>query len=470
MLKSLPKLVTLCTLASLPVHAEVSPEYLQHQESLKISKAAQETVIYGYPLVMMNLLKNYYTYTNAPGDFRAPINQFASNKTQSTPLDSNASSNIDVLSSNAWLDLTNDAIVFHIPEIYKRFFLFEIFDGWTNVIKTIDTSTTDGKERNFTITGPNFKGTVPKNTTHIHSKTNIVCIKGITQCFGAADYENMYKIQNGYTLTPVASFGKPYSPPAIVQVSPISATKESAHDQVSAMNYTEFFNTFSSLLEQNPPLVQDVSISKNLIHLGLLKPLFDAENTNRATEDGLEDAFKNGKHKINTCYGSVVTKRNSWKMILRKENDFGTDYLRRALLARADLPTSLTQNLLTMTCDADSDGFRLNGLRPYRIHIKKEHLPPVNAFWSLTLYNANRSLNLNSENIYAIQSFSDVLHYNEDGSLDIYIQHDKPKHAKHNWLPCPKEGFELHLRLYQPQPQVIDGHWMAPSVLCQNPL
>lgn len=452
-----------------PCHAEVSPEYIARQEELKAAKIAQDVAIYGYPLVMMSLLKQYGTYSRAPNDYKAPINQFAHAKTQSTPLDEFAYPNIDVLTSNAWLDLTNGPYVFHVPAIYKRFFLFEIFDGWTNVVSTIDSSKTDSKANDYVICGPDFKGSVPRNTTQIRAATNMVYIKGLTQCFGPNDYKALNDIQTGYTLTPFASFGQPYTPPSITALQGPIASKESPADQVTDMSFISFFDRLQALLETNPPCLQDVAARKSMNEIGINtgKP-FEAEDTNRSLENGLEDALASALEKINSSYACVYTKRGHWKMIFRKEGDLGTDYLRRAQLARAFLPTSLSQNILMITTDTDEDANRLNGMRQYRLHLTKEEIPPVKAFWSLTLYTDFQQLSYNKNNVYAIQSFADSLKYNEDGSCDIFIQHEPPADSRFNWLPCPKEAFSLMFRLYQPDNKVLDGNWMPGPVKARS--
>ncbi len=458
-------------LASTACYAQVNQEYIAHQEEVKSATLGQEVCIYGYPLVMMNTLKGYDTYARSAREYRAPINQFAHAKRQPTPLDTQNDPNIDVLTSNGWLDLSNGPLVFHVPAIYKRFFLFELFDGWTNIVTTIDPSVTDAKEKNFMICGPDFKGSAPKNVALVRSRTTMVYIRGLTQCFGPEDYNNIYTLQNSYTLTPLSKFGKPYSPPAMLPLANAIATKQSAADQLSDMSFITFFNRFAALIKKNPPCTQDIAMCKTMAKLGIdPEKSFDAEDINRNVENGLEDAFSDAIEKINDDFNCVITTRNQWKMILRKESDFGTDYTRRAMLARASLPVSLSQNILAASSNADSNGNRLNGLNRYKIHLKKEEIPPAKAFWSLTLYTGFNHLAYNSANVYAIQSFADSLKMNEDGSCDIYIQRDKPTDPHSNWLPCPKEPFSLMLRLYQPQPKAVDGEWIPPSVICRDPM
>ncbi len=445
--------------------AEVNPLYISLNEEKKYARLGEEVAIYGYPLVMMNLMRQYATYVTAPTDFRAPINQFAHAKEQPTPLDLYPYPNIDVLTSNAWLDLSSGPQILHIPEIAKRHFLFEIFDGWTNILETI---TKDNQD--IFISGPDYKGKVPSGLTAIRSTTSMVYIKGMIQVYGTRDYSNLYAIQQNLTLTPLANYQKSYSPPAFVSLHGPSATKEPAASQVSQMAFTSYFNTLGRLLMANPPAVQDVVMRDTLGEIGILTTQqFDSENVPRLVENGLDKAYGYAQEKLNSHAQSVYTKRNHWKTLIRKERDFGRDYLRRALVAQGNLAASLSQNLLTFVTDTDSESNRLNGQLTYRIHIAKEEMPPVDGFWSLTLYNDFEHLAYSPNNVYAIQSFADWLVRNPDGSLDIYIQREKPQGFTGNWLPCPQGGFNLVLRLYQPKAAALDGDWLPFSVNWRDP-
>lgn len=461
------KLMSMLAVAA-SCHAHVNPEYILHQKEVKATKLGQEVAVYAYPLVSMGLLKQYGTYAAIPEENRAPINQFAHETSQATPLSTEAFSTIDTLSSKAWLDLSRGPLVLHIPVVYKRYYMFELFDGWTNVITTIDSKTSNA--RNYFITGPDFKGTLPKDMIHLRSVTNLVYIKGVTQCFGPSDYENIAKIQQGYTITPYSKFGTPYTPPFVALKGRPAATREAPHYQLQEINFISYFNRFADMLRVNPPGMQDVYICRTLDELGMApQENFDTESANRVLENGLEHALDHAIDRIERCYHTVYTRRHHWEMILRKESDFGTDYMRRAYLARACLPMSLSQNILCMTIDCDFDGNRFHGTQKYLYHIPRCELPPVGAFWSLTMYNLRNQLVCNPANIYAIQSFSDNLYYNEDGSVDIWIQQERPICERVNWLPCPNDGYKLMFRLYEPHERAICGGWVPPQLRCLDP-
>ncbi len=341
---SLVAVATLC-------QAEVNPEYIILKDEAKFAKVGSEVAIFGYPLMLMDIKKQYDTYTITSESFRAPINFFANERTQGTPQDGQSFVNIDALRSSAWLDLSNGPIIFQIPEIYKRFFLFELYDAWTNVLATIDQKDTNGKAKEYLLCGPGYKGQGSPGTTLIRSGTNLVYISGLTQCYGPGDYKTLHAIQEGYNLKPMTG-NFPAS-----SLSSLIASKEPPQSQLADMEYTDFWGRLNALLGPNPPSAQDVAMQKVIHSLGMdPEKMFNPENSKDTEELGLEKALKLAHVTIDDMAHSIISSSNGWKTILRKESDLGTDYLRRALLAKAKTPLYLSQNLLTLHSDRDNRG------------------------------------------------------------------------------------------------------------------
>ncbi len=441
--------------------AGVSPEYIDRKIREKYARIGEEVAMYAYPLVMMDTLCKQQTYTNAPTQNKAPINQFAHEKRQATPLDLGLFPNIDCLASSAWINISREPQIIHFPPLLKRHFFFEIFDAWTNVIATINPTILGDEAADFMIVPPDYKAKIPQGVTVIKSNSSLVNIRGFIQCFGPDDYEQIAVIQNAMQIVPLRQYGDDYSPPALVPYPPLAATKERASDQLASMFSREFFDTFGDLVLDNPPPPQDVAMLKPMRAIGIKgKNDYDVEAINPLIEAGLAMAWHNTRNYIEDSFGSVVSERGHWTTVIRTEKDFGTDYVRRSLLARAHLPCPLSQNLLAFQIDVDSRGMRLHGRATYKIRIP--NMDKLAKLWSLTLYTEEATLCQNPINAYAIQSFATSLKKNADGSCDIYMQRYPRDLPTYNWLPCPFGNYSLILRLYEPREEAL--YWNPPEI------
>jgi hypothetical protein len=162
---------------------------------------------------------------------------------------------------------------------------------------------------------------------------------------------------------------------------------------------------------------------------------------------------------------------NGWEVLGNWVGRFGTRYLGRAIVARDLLGANIPQQAIYPIADTDVTGRALDGAHQYTIRFPKGHLPPVNAFWSLTMYNASDFLYANPMGRYAIGDRTPGLHYGRDGSLTLYIQHAQPSAAAHraNWLPAPSGSFHLVMRLYEPRAAALAGRWKPAPIRSSKP-
>ena len=173
-----------------------------------------EAVIYGLPLVMMELTMLSATSVEAPLGMAAPLNQFAHSPAfPSAAFKQVVRANVDTLYSSAFLDLTSEPLVLTVPDTQGRYYLLPLFDAWTNVFASPGTRTTGNEGRDFVIVGPDWHGTLPPGLERLDAPTNLVWILGRTQTNGPEDYEAVHRVQRGYELIPLSAFGKPYVPP-----------------------------------------------------------------------------------------------------------------------------------------------------------------------------------------------------------------------------------------------------------------
>lgn len=187
----------------------------------ELEAVAEEAYIFGYPLVLMDVTEKVMSNVTKPMGKAAPVNQFGHIREFPNPeFKEVVRPNADTLYSIAWLDLSKEPLILYLPDTRGRYYLMPMLDAWTNVFASPGKRTTGTKEGSFAIVGPGWQGALPEGVKKIQSPTNMVFIAGRTQTNGKADYAAVHAIQNQYTLTPLSSWGKKYTPPATSPVDP----------------------------------------------------------------------------------------------------------------------------------------------------------------------------------------------------------------------------------------------------------
>jgi len=444
-----------------PVYANTN-EKLSEADALKLGTDAY---IYGYPLVTMEITKEVMTNVVKPEGTRGPMGQFINLKEYpNASFHDVTAPNADTLYSTAWLDLSKEPYVLHIPDESKRYFLMPMLSGWTDVFNVPGTRTTGDKAQDYVLTGPNWRGTIPSGLTEIKSPTNMIWILGRTYCTGTPeDYAAVHKLQDQYKLTPLSLYGKTYTPPE-GQVNPQIDMKTPVRDQVNALDAATYFGMLATLMQDNPPAAADKLMIDKLKKIGI-EPgkKFDMSKLGDDTKKGLEEAVKAGQEQIAGHAKDAGVMKNGW-IFSTNTGLYGTDYLQRAYIAYYGLGANRPQDAIYPVATVDSDGNTLSGANKYVIHFDKGMLPPVKGFWSLTMYNDKYFFVDNPLNKYTL-SERDKLKANADGSLDLYIQHESPgKDKEANWLPAPAGDFVLMFRFYWPMDTLINGNWNPPGV------
>ena len=425
---------------------------------------AQEAWVFGLPLVYIEKQIDVLTHVTKPQGALAPINQFAhyrefpdaSNKTV-------VGFNVDTLYSLAQLDLTQGPMVLSIPDMGNRYWLMQIVDAWNNVPHAPGSRTVGGKGGNFAIVGPAWKGAFPTGVTELRIPTNLVLVAGRTYTANKDDYAAVHALQDQYRLVPLSEWGKPYSPPAEVPLKPGVDSRTPIPTQVLAMPPEAFFNRLNTLLVGNPPEPADPATMARLAKLGIapgasfsMSPF--SPEVGKAIEEGVAAGQKLMRE---TQRGKRV---NGWE-ITYDMGRYGTNYPYRASWTFFGVGGNLAEDAIYPFAHSDGDGKPLNSANRYVLRFAKAEIPPVNAFWSLTMYDADSYLVPNAINRYALGDRSGMK-VGDDGSLTIYIQNESPGgDRKANWLPAPKDGeFRLALRLYSPKKEVADGTWKPPPI------
>lgn len=427
---------------------------------------AIEAYIFGYPLVLMDLTRLAFTNVSKPSEIAAPINQLCSKRTFPDPsLTAVVSPNADTLYSFAFLDLVREPIVLSVPEMDGRYYLMQMLDAWTNVFAVPGTRTTGSNKGNFAITGPGWKEQLPKEIKEIKSPTNMAWVIGRTQTNGKRDYAAVNAIQDQYKLTPLSHFGRPYTPPENLDVDARIDIKTPPVEQAFKLDAAHFFIRLNSLMKSNPPARADAGALERFAAIGVGPGLpFSLRTLDPSTAKQVANSVAAAQARIiaeaRKPHGDL---RNGWEFT-GDVGQYGTNYLWRAVVAFVGLGANLPEDAIYPRATKDSDGQPLNGSRRYEMRFQKGQLPPVNAFWSITMYNDKQFFVPNPIHRYAIGD-RDKIEFNNDGSLTIYIQNESPGIEKEsNWLPAPQNGFNLVMRLYWPKKEITNGSWTPPRI------
>ena len=428
---------------------------------------ALEAYLFFYPLVMMgvtraqtnaipgaapNSLSNSFFHVRAfpPADFKAVVR-----------------SNFDTLYSSAWLDLTKGPMIVSVPDTDGRFYTLPMLDMWTDVFAAPGKRTTGTAARQFAVVPRGWSRPLPEQVVRIEAPTPYVWICGRTQTNGPRDYAAVHRIQDGYRITPLSHWGQPL-PPAPVQPE-VHLTAPAPRQQVDNMAPFAFFSFAAELLKTNPPHLTDWSIIARLQRIGIeAGRSYNPERLDPALQQALTDAAANGQKAMQTqaeLTGNIV---NGWRIDTGTMGVYGNDYLKRAVTAQILLGANQPADAIYPLIVTDADGKRPLGQHKYRLHFAKSELPPVEAFWSISMYDADGYPVANPLNRSVLRD-RDALEFNADGSLDLYIQHDNPGSDRAaNWLPSPAAGeLGLTMRLYAPKPAALNGNWVPPPLLRQ---
>jgi hypothetical protein len=424
----------------------------------------QAAYAYGLPLVLMDITKRQFTDPSM-GENYAPVNHFKHlNSFPDASFRNVVRPNADTYYSTAMLDLTSEPVVLSIPNTRGRYHLFPMLDAYTNVFASPGTRTTGNEGGQYLISGPGWNGTVPAGMNQISAPTNLVWMIGRTQVNSKEDgNKTVVPLQKQFTLSPLSAAGAQVPMPE-VKADP-TVPKGDPNSVVKGLSTTEFFNYMNSLLALYPPPAADSTVLKSfaLLNIGpgmtfskdaLSQPLqMKSESLSADFFVALEEGMSSGKQLI-----------NGWSPGAKVIGTYGTDYISRAAVSYFGLGANLREDAVYISCDVDADGAPLNGANEYVLQFEKGQSPPVNAFWSMTMYDPQGYFIENPINRYAIGDRS-RLQMNADGSYDIYIQTKNPGNSREsNWLPAPSGAFNLLLRLYWPKEEVLNGSWTSPGV------
>jgi hypothetical protein len=441
-------------------HAAQAQSALTEQEAQAI---ALDAYIYFYPIMSMDLSRKQFT--NGTSDFKGPMNTFV-NVPAYPPADFKGvvRSNFDTLYSVSWIDMTREPVVISAPDTDGRYYLLPMLDMWTDVFASPGWRTTGTKAGNFLVTPPGWNGAVPDGMTRISAPTPYVWVIGRTKTDGPPDYDAVHKIQAGYKVALLSEFGKAPKPVEF-KPDPSIDMKTPPKVQVDTMAAGKYFAYAAELLKLHPPHVTDQPIIARMKKIGI-EPgkSFDVGKLDPAVQKALESAPQDGQKLMAWKLPTLARVANGWSMNTDTVGVYGNYYLKRAILAQQGLGANVVEDAIYPLNLGDETGKPLDGANKYTITFERGAAPPVNAFWSITLYDQEGFQVGNALNRFAVSSWM-PFKYNSDGSLDLYFQNESPgKDMEANWLPAPKGPFNLTMRMYAPKSEALIGKWSPPPV------
>jgi hypothetical protein len=421
---------------------------------------------YLYPLVTMDVTRRQLT--NAPAGsegLAAPPNTFKNIPAYPTAeMRAVVRPNFDTLYSSAWLDLTKGPVVVSVPDTKGRYYLLPMLDMWTDVFASPGWRTTGTKAQEFAVVPPGWTGPLPAGTTRIQAPTPFVWIIGRIKTDGPADYDAVHALQAELKLAPLDANGKKLLPAAFVP-DPSVDMKTPPKIQVDTMTAARFFGHAAEIMKLQPPHLTDQPILAQLAELGF-EPgkSFDLAGADPTVRQGLETVPEDAQRLMAWKTRSLARVANGWSMNTDTMGVYGNYYLKRAIVSQLGLGANLPEDAIYPLNLFDETGQPLDGGHDYAIHFDKADLPPVDGFWSITLYDAQGFQVANPLDRFAVSSWMPFV-YNGDGSLDLYFQHASPGPGKEaNWLPAPDGPFNLTMRLYAPRSEALTGRWNPPPV------
>jgi hypothetical protein len=462
--------MTIATTTPVPANAQAKAEWPDIREAKAI---AEEGFIYGLPIVMNYAVMYEYSVDKNSGQYKAPFNQIKNEPRVFTYKDTAViTPNSDTPYSFAWMDLRAEPVVLSVPAVDpKRYYSIMLCDGNTFNYGYIGSRATGSEAGDYMVAGPDWQGATPPGIKKVFRSTTQFSIAGYrTQLFNPADMPNVEKIQAGFKVQPLSAYLKQ---PVTVGTAAVDFPK--IDKELVKKNFFEYLD-FS--LQFAPAGPEEKEIRARLARIGVGPgKTFDFKELPIAHKLEIALAMKEGEEKIEKYLASGQKEVNGWKIgsLFGDRAFFNGDWLKRAAAAKGGIYGNNAEEATYPYTKALANGEVLDGSKHnYTLTFPAGQTPPVNAFWSVTMYDGKTQLLIeNPINRYLVNSpMLPDMKKNADGSLTLYIQNKSPGADKEsNWLPAPNGDIYLVMRLYWPKteaPSILppgEGSWKPPAIV-----
>jgi hypothetical protein len=438
----------------------------------EVKAIAEEGVIYGLPIVMNYAVMYEYAVDKNSGQFKAPFNQVHNEARVFTYKDTAiVTPNSDTPYSLLWMDLRAEPMVLSVPAVEKsRYYSVMLCDGNTFNYGYIGSRATGPEAGDYLVAGPDWKGETPAGIKKVFRSTTQFSLAAYrTQLINPADMPNVVKVQAGYKAQPLSAYLKQPAPAAAPAIDFPKIDKD--------LVKTNFFQYLDFALQFAPAGPEEKEIRAKLARIGIGPgKAFEFKDLSLEHKAAILLAMKEGDEKVDKYLAAGMKDINGWKVgSLFGDRDFYKgDWIKRAAAAKGGIYGNNAVEAMYPLTKALPNGDELDGSkRNYTLTFAKGQFPPVNAFWSVTMYDGKTQFLIeNPINRYLINSpMLPGMKKNADGSLTLHIQKDSPGKAKEsNWLPAPNGPIYLVMRLYWPKaepPSILppgEGSWQPPAV------
>ena len=439
---------------------------------IETKNIAEEGFIYGLPIVMNYAVMHQFCVDKNSGQYKGPFNVLFNDHRVFTYEDTAiVTPNSDTPYSMLWLDLRAEPMVISVPAVPKeRYYSVQFIDGNTYNYGYIGSRATGIEPGDYLVAGPDWKGETPAGIKKLFLSTTPFGLTVIrTQLFTADDMPNVQKVQSGYKAQPLSAYLKKPAPPAPPTIDFLPATTAGIKEN--------FFEYLDFAIRFVPRATEANDIRAKLARIGVgPDKTIEFKHLSLEHKGAVLLGMKEGNDKVDKYLAAGVKSVNGWKVaaVFGDRAFYKGDWLMRAAAAKAGIYGNNAVEAVYPMTHGDATGKPLDGSKHnYTITFPAGNLPPVNAFWSVTMYDGKTQLLIkNPINRYLINTpMLAAMNKNADGSLTLYIQKDSPgKDKENNWLPAPDGTIYLVMRLYWPKetpPSILpagEGTWKPPAV------
>lgn len=413
--------------------------------------------LYGFPLVDMQ--RQMHNETHKVSDTQqalAPVNRFYRFPTLITPETQGnfRAPNNDTLYYTAWFDISEEPLIIHTPDTAGRYFTIAVTNQYAEVTH-IGRRTTGTQEQYFALVSPTWDGKLPAGVTPVPVETPIGWLLGRMLVDGEEDFDAAMALVEDVWLAGLSEFTPGLRP---------ARPEPPRSEEYYPLDTLEFFRVLNRALKTLPRRLGEDALMAQFDAIGVgPNSDFDPDGLDEPTRRGLLAAIEEGSAIVHAATARTIPDYNGW-MISKEIGRYGFNYMHRAAVARGGYG-NLPEESLYPAALFDAEGRLLNGGNRYRLHFPAGQLPPVDGFWSLSVYNLNENFTLEPNPIgrYSIGDRTEGIIYNEDGSLTLYLQHEAPAEGL-NWMPTPAGNFSAIMRLYEPAAEALDNSYLLPRI------